>query len=306
MKIAAIVVTYNRKELLLECIEALLRQKTNAAMDIIIIDNNSTDGTAAAVEKYIRYNQIVYCNTGANLGGAGGFQYGMRYAAERGYTHAWVMDDDCIPRKTALQVFVNEDVRLHGKYGWLSSKAIWKDGSLCCMNVQRKNIWQKVKDFQSDTVPVVMASFVSLFIPTSVILEMGLPIKEFFIWTDDWEFTRRISREYPCFLCNKSVVIHKSNINIGANIATDTADRLGRYAFLYRNDVYLYRREGIRGLLYETVRLSWHILRVFLYAKNDKRERLSLICNGTIKGLSFRPRIEYIALYSDTKKEKGR
>ena len=42
---AAIVVTYNRKELLKENIEKLLAQSFKSRLDIIIIDNASTDGT---------------------------------------------------------------------------------------------------------------------------------------------------------------------------------------------------------------------------------------------------------------------
>ena len=108
---------------------------------------------------------------------------------------------------------------------------------------------QTVSDFNSETVPIVMASFVSLFMPTKIVYELGLPIKEFFIWTDDWEYTRRISLKYPCYLCNKSMVVHKSKSNIGANIANDSLDRLERYNYLYRNDVYLYRREGLYGFV---------------------------------------------------------
>lgn len=228
----------------------------------------------------------------------------MKYAAEHAYTHIWVMDDDCIPTETSLQAFIDVDEKLKGQYGWLSSKVLWKDCQICQMNVQRKRIWQNVKDFNSTLIPVVMASFVSLFVPTNIVLEMGLPIKEFFIWTDDWEFTRRISRKYPCFLCNQSVVIHKSNLNIGANIATDTIERLDRYKYLYRNDVYLYRREGIEGVSYEILRLMWHVLRIVVLAKSCKAKRISIIISGTKAGIHFYPRIEYVKNTSCAKKEK--
>ena len=48
MKIAAVVVTFNRKEYLVKNIEALLAQ-VNASMDILIIDNASTDGTEETI-----------------------------------------------------------------------------------------------------------------------------------------------------------------------------------------------------------------------------------------------------------------
>lgn len=293
-RVAVIVVTYNRKSLLMENINCLLEQSRREILDIIVIDNASTDGTKDSLSKYISSKQIIYINTGANLGGAGGFQYGIKYAASHNYDYIWVMDDDCMPQPTALEEFLNVDRQLGTDYGFLSSKVLWKDKTICTMNVQRRTVFKNVTDFSRPIVPVTMASFVSLFIPAKVVLDVGLPIKEFFIWTDDWEYTRRISRKYKCYLANKSLVIHKSKSNIGANISNESLDRLDRYNYLYRNDVVLYRREGIRGFFYELSRLTWHTIKVIFRAKDHKLLRVSKIWTGTLKGLSFHPKIEKI------------
>ena len=290
---AAVVVTYNRKDLLTENIQCLLAQKPEVPA-IIIIDNHSTDGTKEAIQQFIDAEQIQYCDTGANLGGAGGFSFGIKYAAEKGYDYVWVMDDDCMPNPDALAAFFVADEQLKGQYGFLSSKVLWKDGNLCTMNLQRETLTHNLAGFEKDLQPVVMASFVSLFLPTRIIKEMGLPIKEFFIWTDDWEYTRRISRKYTCYAVADSVVVHKSKNNIGANIATESADRLDRFDYLYRNDVYLYRREGIKGFCYEAVRLASHCARVILKSEDNKAKRLKKIIHGTIKGLSFHPSIDRV------------
>ena len=290
---AAVVVTYNRKDLLTENIQCLLAQKPEVPA-IIIIDNHSTDGTKEAIQQFIDAEQIQYCDTGANLGGAGGFSFGIKYAAEKGYDYVWVMDDDCMPNPDALATFFAADEQLKGQYGFLSSKVLWKDGNLCTMNLQRETLTHNLQGFEKALQPVVMASFVSLFLPTRIIKEMGLPIKEFFIWTDDWEYTRRISRKYTCYAVADSVVVHKSKNNIGANIATESADRLDRFDYLYRNDVYLYRREGIKGFCYEAVRLASHCARVILKSKDNKGKRLHKIFAGTRKGWKFNPPIEYI------------
>ena len=61
-KVAVIVVTYNRKELLIENINALLKQ-TYKNLDILVIDNHSTDGTKMAIQSYIDKNKIkIYYN----------------------------------------------------------------------------------------------------------------------------------------------------------------------------------------------------------------------------------------------------
>lgn len=291
-KVAAVVVTYNRCTLLKENIEKLLSQ--TAPLDILIVDNNSTDGTREALENYIANNKIQYFNTGANLGGAGGFQYGINKAAQANYEYIWIMDDDCMPETDALQKLQEADSKLQGNYGFLSSKVLWKDGSICTMNVQRRTLTKPVKKFDKQLIPVVMASFVSLFIKSSVVIEFGLPIKEFFIWTDDWEYTRRISKKLPCYVVSDSIVVHKSNSNIGANISNDSLDRLDRYKYLYRNDVYLYRREGFKGFCYEFIRLTAHFLRILLKAKNNRCKRIKMLVSGTKEGFHFHPQIEFV------------
>lgn len=292
-KVAAVIVTYNRKDLLLECINAILAQKKSVP-DIIVIDNDSSDGTGETLQAFVGNGSVIYFNTGSNLGGAGGFQYGIRKAVELGYDYLWIMDDDCIPSSTALISLISA-AKDKKKYGFLSSKVLWKDGSICEMNAQRETLTRDVTDFEPGQIKsVVMASFVSLFVPARVVREVGLPIKEFFLWTDDWEWTRRISREYPCYLVTDSVVTHKSKVNIGADISSETAERLDRFNYLYRNDVVLYRREGLRGFCYEVIRLAGHCVRVLLKAKDHKLLRLKKIIGGTVAGLKFHPEIEYV------------
>ena len=72
MKISAVVVTYNRKQLLAECVEALLKQ-TYPVNEIVILDNASTDGTTDFLEKIgVLQNDIVkYIRLESNTGGAG-------------------------------------------------------------------------------------------------------------------------------------------------------------------------------------------------------------------------------------------
>ena len=65
--IVAIIVTFNRKELLKEAIDALCHQ-TVQKFDIMIVDNASTDGTKEYISDYLESERICYFNTGANIG----------------------------------------------------------------------------------------------------------------------------------------------------------------------------------------------------------------------------------------------
>ena len=88
LRVAAVVVTYNRWALLQQCLRALSEQTTPLAA-IWVIDNASTDGTGEAIRK-LELPNLIYRNTGHNLGGAGGFAYGTREAALAGYDALWL------------------------------------------------------------------------------------------------------------------------------------------------------------------------------------------------------------------------
>ena len=291
MKIAAEVVTYNRKELLHECLEALLAQKYSA-FDILVVDNCSTDGTQESLSEYVARGQIQYYNTGANLGGAGGFQYAIKEAIQQGYDAVWMMDDDTIPDNTALQELVSAAESLPSGWGFLSGKALWTDGSFCRMNEQ-KLLGDDLHQVEG-IAPCREATFVSLFLSAETVLELGLPIKEFFIWGDDVEYTRRISAKRPSYYDSKSVVVHKTQNNVGSNIALDAPERLPRYRFAYRNEIYIARHEGWKRWGYQGSKILYHMIRVLLTAKTARAQRIKTIVHASLEGFSFNPEIEYL------------
>ena len=292
MKTSAVILTYNRKEMLKTCIDAVKAQKADT--DIIVVDNGSSDGTAdlfTGKDPVYATANIHYFNTGHNTGCAGGFTFGIRKAFELGYDYVWLMDDDCVPSVTALSELLRYAALYEGSFGFLSSKVLWTDGSICRMNLQRRTLVRNVSDMRPAVIPVVMASFASLLIPMRVIRDVGLPYREFFIWTDDWEYTRRISLKYPCMMIPSSEVTHYIKDKSKADISTAAPDRLHRFRYLYRNDVVLYRREGIKGAAYESVRLPAHILRILLSSLDikEKKRRIGILIEGTAEGLRFYP-----------------
>lgn len=289
--IAAVVVTHNRKELLAACIEHILNQQ-DISCDVLVVDNASTDGTAQGVQR-IPDSRVRYRNTGANLGGAGGFHFGLQWAVNAGYDYVWMMDDDCLPNADALKAFWDAHIRLNGAYGWLSSQVLWTDGSICRMNIQRVTPFQKLSDFTSELSPAVAASFVSVFLPTSRVKTYGLPIKEFFIWADDLEYTRRISRKERCYVVPSSKVVHAMAANADSNIVYATQDRMNRYSYSYRNEVYLYRREGLMGWLWILGKYSYHSFRVLLSPTDKKWSRIRVIWSSFLRGIRFHPEVEY-------------
>lgn len=284
----AIVVTYNRLPMLRACVDALKNQ--TAPCDILIVDNDSWDGTEAWASQQAG---LQYQNTGANLGGAGGFHFGVRWAAEQGYAYVWLMDDDCVPAPDALEKLMAARETL-GNLGFLCSDVRWTDGSECRMN--RPKLTKKQPALPAGIARVQQATFVSLLIPMSVIRRCGLPIREFFIWGDDIEFTRRLTVAHgiPGYLVRSSRVIHNTQTNCGSNIAVDREERIGRYFYAFRNECFLYRREGIWGWCCILAKNLWHSLRILILSPSRKWLRLAQIWRGFADGLRFSPQIEYL------------
>lgn len=98
LKTIAIVVTHNRFKLLKRCLLNL--QKQTLKLDkILVIDNGSTDNTNQILNDlnidHIRQR---------NLGSAGGWNTGLKYALRNGFDAAWLMDDDGYPDKKAYEI----------------------------------------------------------------------------------------------------------------------------------------------------------------------------------------------------------
>lgn len=297
-KVAVVVVTYNRKKILKECIDALLYQDYQNC-EIIIVDNASTDGTSEMIKEHFSDN-LIYCNTGKNLGGAGGFNYGMKKALSQGCDYIWLMDDDCIVNSTSLPCLLAEAENLKDEFGFLSSQVLWTDGSLCNMNIQKKSYSEKITEEDKKSARIIMATFVSFFVKAETVRKVGLPITEFFIWADDQEYSRRISKQYPCYYVPESTVVHKTKSNLGSNLPADQSKDLSRYFYAYRNEYYLYRNEGIKGKLYYLTKRIYHIAKIFLRS-DRKQERLNIIRKAIAEGKRFNPAVEYMP---ETKREE--
>tara|TARA_Y100000996_G_C22550129_1_gene653399 strand:- start:1423 stop:2328 length:906 start_codon:yes stop_codon:yes gene_type:complete len=102
MKIIAVIVTYNRLNELKKCISYLENQKLKLNK-ILIIDNNSSDGT----KEYLKSNKIDFIHSNKNTGSAGGWNLGINYALVNKYDFVWMMDDDGYPHNNALNNLIN-------------------------------------------------------------------------------------------------------------------------------------------------------------------------------------------------------
>ncbi|MFD1715567.1 glycosyltransferase family 2 protein [Amnibacterium flavum] len=236
--VVAVVVAYNRRELLLESIQAL-KEQTRPLDAIIVIDNASTDGTADAVRAAAP--EVELWELERNTGGAGGFAVGLAAALQnRAVDWVWAMDDDTVPTPTALVELLRVAERAPADTDLLGSRVVWTDGLDHPMNTPRPNPFARAARRASATragvVDVRTSSFVSMFVRADAIRRVGLPIADYFIWNDDFEYSARLVRGRRGLAVPASVVVHKTNVR-----GSTDADPGARFFNEVRNKVWLWR-----------------------------------------------------------------
>lgn len=299
MKIIAVIVTYNRLALLKKCVKAVSEQ-TRKPDEIIVINNGSTDNTE---EWLSTQNLVTY--TQENNGGAGGFSSGINQA----YTHKadwiWLMDDDTIPKNNSLEKLVTAleglaDQKEH--IGFLSSLVHWTDGNEHEMNrtyllKERKKL-EKFPFAQEIAMPLIQwGTFVSMLLSAKAVEKVGLPIKDFFIWCDDAEYSKRIiGAGMPGFLVDDSVVVHETPTNHQSNVLHDPQSAIWKYNYGLRNE--LYSKRVHQGELQFWVtwvhRMFIMPFRILINRKNNRWPFIKVMWKTSLEALSFRPTIEKV------------
>ena len=244
-QVCAVVVTYNRKELLRECVQALLAQH-HAVSLIWIFNNVSTDGTLEMLAHEFparEFPQVRVTTLEKNSGGAGGFHEGVKQATGAGFEWLWLMDDDTIAEPGALAEMFAARSRFPAgqRPDLLSSKVVWTDGSLHPMNIS----WfdQRDPEFRflaasCGTFPLRTATFVSMLFHRRHVEKYGLPLADYFVWADDVEYSARILRENPGVAVPQSVVLHKTPRKHGS------LDPGERFYYHVRNGMWMLRRSA--------------------------------------------------------------
>ena len=191
MNVSTVIVTFNRKELLIKCIEAILEQ-TYLPNTIYIIDNASIDGTEELLKSLGFHDttidgvRLCYVRLPKNSGGAGGFYTGMKLAHEAGCDAVWVMDDDGLPNKCCLKNLLP----YLDKYDYLSPLVIDIENEKM-MSFEGCTVESFLKR-EKDGVIVGRANpFNGVLYSKKLIDAIGYPKKEMFIWGDEINYHLR-------------------------------------------------------------------------------------------------------------------
>lgn len=291
--VGIVVVTYNRIGLLQEVIESL-RSQTFTNNKIVIVNNGSTDGTTGWLAKQ---EDLIVINQ-ENVGGSGGFFSGIKYVAEHHFKYCWIMDDDVICRPTALEELVKA-VEVNINAGFVCSRVVGVDG-VSAMNTPCPDARPSVNGYSDifdlvtshAMVKVSLATFVSVLFSIDTVYELGLPMKDYFIWGDDTEYTERISAIKPCYIACKSVVMHKRNMQSVLSFENEVdPKRMRNFYYFFRNQLCTARmHHGKRSYLRL---IKSDLLLVVRFLIKGDASKAKIILKALVNSTKFHPTIEY-------------
>lgn len=252
-KIAAVVVTYNRLNLLKECIESL-RMQTRELDSIIVVNNGSTDGTAIWLDQQANL-QVIHQN---NVGGAGGFARGMKEAFDGGFEWIWVMDDDGYPSQNCLSLlteYTNE----------------FKVIAPLVVNVENVNETaflaptrivdvQKIQE-NGKTIKNWASFFNGILFNKDIILKIGFPDSKYFIWGDERDYFYNILKEkIDIITITNSIFYHPKDRLYETQfmkLFVFTGDNNWKSYCFYRNNAFLVKKYfnsyGIRSIVTQII-----------------------------------------------------
>lgn len=283
MKVAAVVVAWNRQELLRQTLDGLAAQ-TRPLDDVIVVDNASTDATPALLREHTAVTDVVTMSE--NMGGAGGFAAGIARAVARGADLVWIMDDDTIPTPTALAELLRVRHAYPGTPAVLACRADWTDGREHPMNVPRERPFVSARLRESarsvGAKQIRTASFVAILLDARAIREEGLPRAAYFLWNDDFEYTGRLLRRRVGLYVPSARVVHATNA-----FGNSAAKPGERFLNEVRNKVWTFTRSNAFDALHTAMYLGATLPRwARVVAEADDRSRaLHLLGRGIREGL---------------------
>lgn len=197
MTIAVLLTTFNRKQKTLSCLQSLEKQQLpdDVILNIYLTDDNSADGTPAAVKSAFP-NVNVY-NGNGSLFWAGGMRYTWRQALASNADYYLLLNDDTLLKDTAIATLLQCSNYIKSKGAkpavCVGSTADDDTGKISYggRKLPDKNSWSEGSFVYSDTeyLNCDVANANILLVPAEVVKELGILSEKFTHGLADYDYT---------------------------------------------------------------------------------------------------------------------
>jgi GT2 family glycosyltransferase len=237
-------------------------------------------------EKNIVKEQLIFIETGNNLGFAGGVNVGLRFAlAQKDFSYVWILNNDTIVCQDSLDELVHV-MEADASVGICGSRLMYYDTPSQIQALGGK--YNKFLGTSSHIVEKENLNTIDYVVGTSMLVSkpfietIGLMGEDYFLYYEDVDWSVRGKKFFKLACSLDSVVYHKEGAstggnNIDKNNKSETSDYYSirnrilftkKYFKLYLPTVYL-------GLIFTILRRVyrkqygrvWMILRIMLTAR---------------------------------------
>lgn len=220
--VEAVIVTWNKRDDVIQLLEQLKHiNYPIEKLEITVVDNHSTDGTIKEIETF--YPSVNLIKNRENLGGAGGFNAGMRWVLENrpACEYMWLLDNDVLVDKNALKELVavmnsNPEAGICGSkiINIADPNEVIEVGAFIDYSFGgiRENIPDRIELQDQEAIfEVDYVAGCSLLARTKYVRRIGVWHEHFFVYWDDMEWGARFNAfGYKVLASNASVVYHPS------------------------------------------------------------------------------------------------
>ncbi len=288
VEISIIIVNYNVKDFLLQCLRSVERAMRNICGEIIVIDNHSTDGSIPYLQPLFPSVQFVSVNE--NLGFARGNNLGIEQA--RG-DYLLFLNPDTLLEERTLEVML-EYMRRNPRVGMSGCRILNPDGTLqlaCrrsfpspwasfCKSFGLQRLFPKShlfaqynqtfrRDDETHFVDAISGSF--MFVRREALAQIGGFDPQFFMFGEDLDLCFRVSKAgWKITYTPDTSLIHFK----GESTKRSSIDRVK--VFYEAMEVYARKHHGRSSLLLLMVRLGILLRSVFAYANRYRRTLLMM------------------------------
>jgi GT2 family glycosyltransferase len=189
LRVATVVVTYNRCAVLAETLDAV-RAQTRPPDHAYVVDNASDDGTGELLTN--RFSDVVHVRMADNVGWSAGLAQGMALARSEGFDAFWLLDDDSPPEPHALEALVAATGEGSARTGIVGSRGgVIRFGLIRHLSDARVGVGPRAGN---GPFPVDFVLLDGSLVLRTLVDEVGLPRPDYFIMLEDVEYTLRAGR----------------------------------------------------------------------------------------------------------------
>ncbi len=226
LDLSIVIVSYNARQFLAPCLSALQKTIHNISHEVIMVDNNSTDGSVHYVHTHFPATRVV--QNQRNVGFAAANNQGIRVAKG---TFILLLNPDTVVTATAVAKLVDyarnnprvgilgcRVLNLSGQLQWDSCGHFLTPATLCFRLMGLEKIFPRSKIFgrrllyywpRNSSQQIDWVSGVCMLIRRQLIEEAGLLDEQFFAYYEDMDYCRRASTDnYITFFLHDAQIYH--------------------------------------------------------------------------------------------------